>query len=78
MAMHVFDCVHVWGAGHVCGVGVHMGRKLAMRELWTGEPTSSKTKLTRERQMHDQESKKTTNRLMTFVGLIFLHLPSRG
>jgi hypothetical protein len=30
MAMHVFDSVQLWGAGHVCGVERHMGRKLAM------------------------------------------------
>jgi hypothetical protein len=44
MAMNVFECAHVWDAGHVWGVGCPYGRKLAMRELWTGEPTNSKNK----------------------------------
>ena len=28
MAMCVFDCVHVWGAGHVCSVGCPYGQKV--------------------------------------------------
>jgi hypothetical protein len=28
MAMYVFDGVHVWGAGHVCGVGRPYGQKV--------------------------------------------------
>jgi hypothetical protein len=28
MAMYVFDGVHVWGAGHVCGVGRPYGQEV--------------------------------------------------
>ena len=49
MAICVFECVHVCGAGRVCGVrrpyAIWAG-KLAMRELWTGEPTNTKKKVT--------------------------------
>jgi hypothetical protein len=35
-------CIYMWC--WACGVGVHMGRKLTMRELWTGEPTNTNKK----------------------------------
>ena len=34
MAMYVFDCVHVWGAGHVCGAKRPYGQKLGDERNW--------------------------------------------
>ena len=42
-------------------------KKVAMKELWTGEPTN--TRKNRERQMHNKEEKETQSPLMKFVDL---------
>ena len=70
--MGMIVCIYV-----VLGMcGVHMcGRKLAMRELWTGEPSNIEKKLTREREMHDKKETKTYSHLGRFVDLILFHLP---
>jgi hypothetical protein len=39
MARYLLECVHVWGAGHVYGVGSPYGQKVGDEEMWTGEPT---------------------------------------
>ncbi len=41
-----------------------------MRELWTDEPTNSKNKITRERQIHIKKEVRIQSHLMRFVDLI--------
>jgi hypothetical protein len=66
----------MYGVQGIYGVqGVHMGRKLAMRESVDRGGDEQHPKKTRERQMHNKEATKTPRHLMRLVDLIFFHLP---
>jgi len=75
MAMYVFDCVYVWGAGHVCGVGRPYGQKVGNEGAVDRRADKHPQKITRECQMHNKEGKKTPSYLMRLLDLTFLHLP---
>jgi hypothetical protein len=75
MAMYVFDCVYVWGAGHVCGVGRPYGQKVG--DEGSCGPASRRTPKTNNSGTPNaqQRGEEKYSHIMRFVDLNFLHLP---